>query len=69
MSAHDFVTCGLVYLSGGSLIWLVLDGLGIIGNTFVARPSSSARALVLASLMMIVGWPVFVARWVRGMQV
>lgn len=53
------VTFLLVYLSIGSLIWLLLDGLGIIDNTFAAR-RSSAQAMVLATLMMIFGWPLFV---------
>lgn len=67
ISLHDLVTVCLVYLIIGSLIWLVLDGLGIIGNTFVERPSASFRSLVLASAMMILGWPVFVLSWVMGM--
>lgn len=67
LSAHDLVTCVLVYLSIGSLVWLVLDGLGIINNRFVAHPQRSGRALVLATLMMIVGWPVFVTQWIKGM--
>lgn len=61
------VTTCLIYLSVGSMIWLILDGLGIINNTFDARHHSSKRAMVLATLMMIAGWPVFVAAWLRGM--
>ena len=66
MSAHDLVTWGLVYLSVGSGIWLVLDGLGVISNSFAAKQSRSG-ALVLATLMMIVGWPVFIYAWLKGM--
>jgi hypothetical protein len=60
------VTAFLVYCSVGSLIWLVLDGLGIIENTFAAR-NSSTGAMVLATLFMIVGWPLFVWKWAKGM--
>lgn len=67
MSAHNLVTCFLVYLSIGSLIWLVLDGLGVIDHSFRVRPHSSGKALVLASAMMIVGWPAFIYCWLRGM--
>lgn len=63
---HAAVTCALVYCSTGSMIWLILDGLGIINNTFTRRNAGSA-AMVLATLMMIVGWPVFTGRWVWGM--
>lgn len=68
ISAHNLVTCTLVYLSVGSLIWLVLDGLGIIENSFVEHPQRSSRALVFATVMMIVGWPKFVAAWIIGMR-
>lgn len=67
MSLHDLVTACLVYLSVGSLIWLLLDGLGIIDNTFAARSNATARAMVLATLMMIVAWPLFVFTWIKGM--
>lgn len=56
-----------VYLSIGGVIWLVLDGLGIIDNTFAARHAASKRAQVLATLYMIAGWPLFVYAWVKGM--
>jgi hypothetical protein len=68
MSAHDLITASLVYLSIGSAIWVVLDGLGIIENTFIERAAPSGRAMVLATLMMIVGWPWFVAAWINGMR-
>lgn len=68
MSADDLVTCCLIHLSVGSLIWLVLDGLGIIENTFAARNQVSSRAMLLATLMMIVAWPAFVYAWVKGMR-
>jgi hypothetical protein len=59
------VTALLVYCSIGSLIWLFLDYLGIIKNTFV--PGSSSKAMVMATAFMIVGWPYFIFRMVRGM--
>lgn len=60
------ITCLLVYLIIGSMAWLILDGLGIIDNTYAAKKAST-RAMVLATLYMIFGWPVFVFQWVRGM--
>lgn len=67
MSIHDLVTGTLVYLSIGSGLWLVLDGLGVIDNTFAARAQASRRAMVLATAMMMVMWPWFVFSWVKGM--
>ena len=63
----DLITPALIYLSIGGVLWLVLDGLGIIDNTFAARTQASSRAMVLATLMMIAGWPLFVFRWLKGM--
>lgn len=61
----------LIWLMIGSLIWVFIDGLGVIENTFVARARSgrpmTKNAMVLATLMMIVGWPVFIWSWVLGM--
>lgn len=56
----------LIYLSIGSLIWLILDGLGIIDNTYAKR-NSHPRAMVLATLYMILAWPWFIAMWLKGM--
>jgi hypothetical protein len=71
MSAHGVVTCSLVYLSIGALIWLLLDCLGVINSSFTAARSgakpSSPQALVLATAMMIAAWPLFVFVWVKGM--
>lgn len=61
------ITGILVYINIGSIIWLILDGLGIIDNTYAARTNTSSKAMVLATLMMIFAWPVFVFTWVRGM--
>lgn len=63
---HAAITCALVYCSTGSMIWLILDGLGIINNTFT-RQNPGSGAMVTATLFMIVGWPVFIGRWVWGM--
>jgi hypothetical protein len=59
------ITVLLVYLTVGSLIWVIPDGLGIIDNTFTAH--KSGPAMVLATLMMIGAWPWFVVIWLRGM--
>lgn len=63
---HDFITGVLIYLNVGSLIWCFLAGVGVIDNTF-ARRGGSRRVMVLATLFMIVGWPIFIGRWVWGM--
>lgn len=68
MSFDGLVTAMLIYLSIGAVIWLVLDGLGIIDNTFAARTRTSAQAMVLATLMMIAAWPCFVFSWLNGMR-
>lgn len=64
---HTAITCLLVYCSIGCMIWMILDGLGIIDNTFNRRHHGTRKAMVTATLFMIVGWPVFIGRWVWGM--
>lgn len=64
---HTAITCLLVHCSIGSMIWVVLDGLGIIDNTFSKRNAGARKAMVTATLFMIVGWPVFIGRWLWGM--
>ena len=71
MSVHTLVTCGLVYLEIGALIWLALYGLGIVHASYAASrargAASPGSALVLATVLMIVQWPRFVFLWVKGM--
>lgn len=67
ISRETIITGCMVYLSVGSMIWLILDGLGVIDNTFAARNRSCKRAMVLATIFMIFGWPMFVFSWVKGM--
>jgi hypothetical protein len=64
---HTAITCLLVHCSIGSMIWVVLDGLGIIDNTFSKRNAGARKAMVTATIFMIVGWPVFIGRWLWGM--
>jgi hypothetical protein len=61
------ITPALIYLSVGGVLWLVLDGLGIIDNTFATRTRDAKSEMVLATMMMIVGWPLFVFNWLKGM--
>lgn len=61
------MTPAMIYASIGAVLWLVLDGLGIIDNTFAARNRVSARAMVMATVMMIALWPWFVWSWLKGM--
>lgn len=67
MSFDGLITAAFIYLSIGSVIWLALDGLGIIDNSFAARNQASSRAMVLATLMMILAWPLFIFNWLKGM--
>lgn len=62
---HHAVTVFLVHCSIGGLIWVILDGLGVIQNTFT--PGKSGTAVVIATLIMVLGWPLFVWRWLKGM--
>lgn len=65
------ITALTVYLSIGAVIWLVLDRISVIERSFGAARAAgtriAAQALVLATLMMIVAWPVFVFVWLKGM--
>ena len=62
----------LIYLLIGFAIWLALDGLGIIQHCYAAQlargKEPSFAALVLASLLVIVTWPLFVLVWAKGMR-
>lgn len=64
---HDVITCVLVYLVCGSCTWVVMDGSGLTRCSFEGQPVSRI-AIVLASLMMIVAWPVFAWEWVKGLR-
>jgi len=69
MRAHDVVTCALVYLAIGSIVWMLLYGLGIVQEAYAKR-RDPRLAIVFASFAVIVGWPfvawVFVRSRVRG---
>jgi hypothetical protein len=61
----------LIYLSIGALIWLVLDGLGLVRAGYLASraraEASPGVAMVFATLMVIVLWPWLVFTWLKGM--
>lgn len=61
MRAHDVVTCCLVYLAIGSIVWLALYHQGIVQEAYEKR-RDPRLAIVFASFAVVVGWP-FVA-WV-----
>lgn len=62
------ITFAQIYLSIGAALWALLDGAGVVQTTYAATPLRSRKAaMVLATLMMIAGWPVFVHGWVKGM--
>lgn len=58
---HAAVTLALVYLFIGSLLWVVLDGLGVMNRAYHARRESgippSPVQMVLAIGIGIVAWP------------
>ena len=72
LTAHGFVTGCLIYLCAGSLLWVLLDAWGIVDHTIKARlkrgEKSSMAALVIATAMMILAWPVFVFGFLAGMM-
>ncbi|MDI1265004.1 MAG: hypothetical protein PS018_17275 [bacterium] len=61
MTAHDAVTCCLVWLTIGSIVWLALYYQGILTEAYAKRQRVTL-SIVFASFAVIVGWP-FVA-WV-----
>jgi hypothetical protein len=69
MRAHDVVTCGLVYLAVGSIVWMALYGAGLVQEAYAKRRDPKL-AILLASIGVIVGWPmvawVFLAGLIEG---
>jgi hypothetical protein len=68
--ANHLVTASLAYLMIGSLVWMLLDGLGIVRNSFEARlargrPVSFLRG-ALATAAAILAWPMIVYVFLRG---
>lgn len=61
------VTAILIYLSAGAILWLVLDGTGVIDHTFAARRGASSQAMAIATVYFILAWPMFVWAWLKGM--
>jgi hypothetical protein len=65
------VTIVLWHLMIGSLVWLFLDWTGVVKSSYRERlvrgEPSGWRVLTLATTFVIVGWPVFVAFWLKGM--
>lgn len=69
---HALITALLWYAFVGSVIWMFLDGLGIISSNVLARRASGKPAtmgtLVRATLLVIFAWPAFVWLWIKGMR-
>jgi len=61
------ITLCEVYLSIGSLIWVFMDMSGIIDTTLAKRNAHLGASLVLATVLMILLWPWFLASWALGM--
>jgi uncharacterized membrane protein YdjX (TVP38/TMEM64 family) len=73
LSAHDIVTCILIYLAIGAVLWMLLDGLGFVRAQILdwnARGKKlSALSFFLAILLVVVAWPKFVWVMLRGVRV
>lgn len=69
VTAHDLVKAGFVYLAAGSVMWMFMDHLGIVENSFEARLAAgkpvSMRIAVLATVLMILAWPKFAWAFVK----
>lgn len=67
VSRETLVTAFLVWLAIGSLLWVVLDGLGVMTGAYQGKLAAGRRLsachLVLAIMLAIVAWPL-VARQV-----
>lgn len=61
----------MAYLTVGALVWLGMDGLGIIAESVAARSAHGKQVtrggVALASVWMICVWPVFVFALMRGL--
>ena len=64
MTIHNLVTGSLIYIAIGALVWCLIDGLGVIRNTYLKRAARGERpstaGMVLATLLLILTWPRFV---------
>lgn len=69
---HALVTLLLWWLLVGAVIWMVLDGLGIVRESVEVRRaagrSATTAGVVLATLLVIIAWPAFVFVWAKGMR-
>lgn len=65
MRAHDVVTCGLVYLAIGSIVWLALYHQGIVQEAYEKRRDPKL-AIVFASIGVVCGWPLIVMVFFAG---
>jgi uncharacterized membrane protein YfcA len=59
---HALGTLALVYLFIGALLWVVLDGLGVISGSYLDRVAEgrrpSALRMAVATVLAIVAWPI-----------
>lgn len=70
VTAHGLVTCLLVWIAAGSVVWMVLEGFGLIGAQLADWHERGKRlsplAFGMAVAMVILAWPVFVAAFARA---
>ncbi|WP_407146286.1 hypothetical protein [Bradyrhizobium sp. ORS 86] len=66
MTLDHLITAVLSWLLAGSLVWFALWCSGLI-NEVQARRQSSTSAMVVASVAVIVWWPVVVFTWCRAL--
>jgi thiosulfate reductase cytochrome b subunit len=66
------ITFAFVYVLIGAVLWMVLDGLGILKNSFAERLArgnpTSMRVATLATAMMILCWPKFAWAFVKAFR-
>jgi hypothetical protein len=60
-----------IYLSIGGVIWLLLDGLGIVSESHVQRVASGKPidmlGIVVHTVELVAFWPLYVWIWLRGL--
>lgn len=70
VTAHDLVTVSLVWIAAGSVVWMVLEGFGLIGAQLADWRARGRRlspiAFGMAVVLVILAWPVFVAAFARA---
>ena len=69
----SFVEPCLIWLLIGSLVWMTMDGVGIVSDTYALwlreGRAPSAGVMVVATIYAIVVWPYFVWKFFEGLVI